>query len=86
MTSHFAYCLYLSLDLGHEITVGVFYCQLHSGMFIMFPEIWMIYILLFPVFKLSVRYYRPDKKQLGTALLYLTAVGKLTHTQQNLKS
>lgn len=29
------------------------------------------------VFKMSVRYYGTDKKELGTARLYLTAVGKL---------
>lgn len=32
------------------------------------------------VHKLSVRYYGKNKKELCTARLYLTAVGKLNHT------
>lgn len=40
----------------------------------------MLYFFL--VHKLSVRYYGKDKKKLGTARLYLTAVGKLNHTNK----
>lgn len=35
----------------------------------------------FLVNKLSVRYYGKDKEELGTARLYLTAVGKFNHTK-----
>lgn len=35
-----------------------------------------LFVLFFLVFKLSVRYYGADKKELDTARLYLTAVGE----------
>lgn len=38
--------------------------------------------IFFLVHKLSVRYYGKDKKELGTARLYLTAVGKLNHNNK----
>lgn len=39
-----------------------------------------LYFIFFLVYKLSVRYYGSDKKVLGTARLYLTALGKLNNT------
>lgn len=42
----------------------------------------LLMLYFFLVHKVSVRYYGKDKKELGTARLYLTAVGKLNHTNK----
>lgn len=73
-----------AFTLGHWI-LSVFYLTVNTGIHIDVSQdlslIWLT-CALFLVHKLSVRYYGKDKKELGTALLYLTAVGKLSHSNE----
>lgn len=54
--------------------------------FVLFRIDGKLVLYFFLVNKLSVRYYGSDKKILGTARLYLTALGKLNHTNKIYKN